>query len=256
MAELTFDRRRTTGARPDPEAVRRLYESRFADRYDTNADRWERLACRLAYNTFHQRLTTLPKRPLNVLDIGCGTGRNLERLAAAGVEVDRYIGIDNSERMLGVAMRRHPYSRARFVVGDAADALRSARSVGPPDLILLTWVLSHQADPAALLDASIAALAPDGRILVLALTETDRLLGRANAWRFRRFLHATPIPQSVLELASPSLHAPSCFGLVTVADVPWRPVAGENSSSGALFGTATSIERPQVKSPTAAVGHL
>jgi len=232
-----------------------LYESRFADRYDTNADRWERLACRSAYGIFRQRLATIPKHPINVLDIGCGTGRNLERLAAAGIEIDRYVGIDNSERMLREAMRRHPYSQAHFVVGDAMEALHSARSVGPPDLILLTWVLSHQVDPAALLDAAANALAPGGRIIVLALTRTDRLLGRANAWRFRRFLHATPIDRSVLHLASPSLCATSSFGLVTVADIPSRTVDRSTLTDGGamvevlgneLDQTATASRAPAI----------
>lgn len=219
MPDLTIDRERSLGTPPDPNAVRTLYASPFADRYDTSADRWERLTCRPALTSFQQLLSTLPKRPLDVLDIGCGTGRNLRRLVAASVEIDRYRGVDNSERMLEHAAHNHPYSRAEFVEGDAIDALRET---SPPDVILLTWVLSHQADPTALLDAATTALAPGGRILVLALTATDSLLGRAHAWRFRRFLHATPIHKSVLDRTSPSLLATSCSGLITVADIPRR----------------------------------
>jgi 2-polyprenyl-3-methyl-5-hydroxy-6-metoxy-1,4-benzoquinol methylase len=204
---------------PDPHRVHDLYASRFVDRYDLGAELWERLTCGDALAAFEHRLRSLPKRSLRVLDVGCGTGRNLHRLAAAGIDIDNYVGVDTSERMLQRAATNHPYSRARFVSGDAIDTLGSE---GKHDLIVITWVLSHHPDPAALIAAATNALAPEGRVLILALTASDTIMGRLHAWRLRRFLHSNPIDPVILRESSPSFLGVSCRGLITIAEIPRR----------------------------------
>lgn len=200
---------------PSSRTVQALYESRFADRYDARARVWERLTCEPALAALEQRLRSLPNKPLDVLDLGCGTGRSLSRLAAAGVDVGTYTAVDSSARMLERARRNHPYSRVRFVHGNATE---EARLTSGADLVLLTWVLSHQPDPADLLAAARHALSPDGRLLVLALTASPRLTGRAHGWRFRRTLHAHPIDPDVLTSQTPTFVHVSCAGLVTMAE--------------------------------------
>jgi 2-polyprenyl-3-methyl-5-hydroxy-6-metoxy-1,4-benzoquinol methylase len=204
---------------PDPHRVHDLYASRFVDRYDLGAQLWERLTCRDALASFEHRLRSLPKRPLRVLDVGCGTGRNLQRLAATGIDIENYVGVDTSERMLQRAAMNHPYSRARFVCGDAIETLGTE---GEHDLIVITWVLSHHPDPAALIAAATNALAPQGRVLILALTASDTIMGRLHAWRLRRFLHSNPIDPVILHESSPSFLGVSCRGLITIAEIRSR----------------------------------
>ncbi len=200
---------------PSATKVRTLYESRFVDRYDVGANVWERFACEPALAAFDRCLRSLPNRPLDVLDLGCGTGRNLRRLATAGIDVSTYTAVDSSVRMLERARRNHPYSRARFVHGDATEEARVASGA---DLVLLTWVLSHQPDPARLLAAARRALSPEGRLLVLALTKSSQLAGRAHGWRFRRTLHANPIDPRILNSHTPTFVHVSCSGLITMAE--------------------------------------
>ena len=51
-----------------------------------------------------------------MLELGCGTGRLLEALAARGIEV---VGIDSAPEMVALARRRlRPYSHAQIVLGD------------------------------------------------------------------------------------------------------------------------------------------
>ena len=219
MTLLDHQRRRRPVEPPAPRRVHDLYASKFVDRYDLGAQLWERLTCRHALAAFEHRLRSAPKRPLRVLDIGCGTGRHLQRLAEAGIDIDNYVGIDTSERMLQRAATNHPYSRARFVYGDAIATLRSE---GKQDLIVMTWVLSHHPDPAVLIAAATNALAPGGRVLILALTASDTIVGRAHAWRLRRFLHSNPIDPVILHEASPSFLGVSCRGLITIAEIPRR----------------------------------
>lgn len=220
--------------RPPHERVAELYESSFADRYDISAAVWERQFGRHALRAFHGRLRLLPKRPLKVLDLGCGTGRNLKHLAAAGIEVDDYTGVDRSTRMLERARSKHPYSRARFMSSDAIDA---AHSSGAYDLVLATWILSHQPNPGDLLDAARTALAPEGHLLVLALTATHEVKGRVHGWRFRRFLSADPIDPTLLHAASPSFLAVSAAGLISCVDIiggqrPPTADVGEREGNG------------------------
>ena len=219
MTLLDHQQRRRLIEPPDPRRVHDLYESRFVDRYDLGAQLWERLTCCEALAAFEHRLRSLPKRPLRVLDIGCGTGRNLQRLAASGIDINSYLGVDTSERMLQRAATNHPYSRARFVSGDAIDTLCSE---GKQDLIVMTWVLSHHPDPAALIAAGTNALAPEGRLLILALTASDTIVGQVHAWRLRRFLHSNPIDPVILHEASPGFLGVSCRGLITIAEIPRR----------------------------------
>jgi len=59
------------------------------------------------------------KYPPHVLDIGCGTGRVLDLGLAAP---DRYAGLDTSQAMLNLLVRKHPTVAAVYPV-DARDAL-------------------------------------------------------------------------------------------------------------------------------------
>ena len=97
-----------------------------------------------------------------VLDVGCGTGYLLERLAGRGF---CGVGIDLSPRSV-----EHAQERLRAIGAD--DRLRAevGSAYEPPegefDLITLTDVLEHLEDPRACLRALRARLAPDGLIVV------------------------------------------------------------------------------------------
>lgn len=208
--------RRRPALRPSHDSVTTLYDSVFVNRYDMSAALWEWVFCRKALHAFDGRLRRLPQRPLRVLDLGCGTGRNLHRLERAGVAVSHYTGVDRSARMLRRADRNHSQRRLDFVVGDAVDVALNSSGY---DLVLATWILSHQPEPELLLHAARSALAPEGRLLVLAITDTERIAGRVHSWRFRRRLHATPIEPELLAGTSPAQLVVGGSGLTSYADV-------------------------------------
>ena len=62
--------------------------------------------------------------PPHVLDIGCGTGRVLD---LGLVAPDRYAGVDSSQAMLNLLLRKHPKARPCIPV-DIREALRSGSS--------------------------------------------------------------------------------------------------------------------------------
>jgi 2-polyprenyl-6-hydroxyphenyl methylase / 3-demethylubiquinone-9 3-methyltransferase len=115
-----------------------------------------------------------------VLDVGCGTGFLLERLAERGY---RGIGVDLSPESVAHASRRleevGAADRMSAVVGSAYEPPE-----GPFDLICLTDVLEHLEDPRACLRALAARLAPGG--LVVVSTPNRRSLPGARRWLAER----------------------------------------------------------------------
>lgn len=111
-----------------------------------------------------------------VLDIGCGTGFLLERLAERGFSGT---GIDLSPESVEHARRRlteiGAADRLTAVVGSAYEPPE-----GPFDLIALTDVLEHLEDPRACLAALRAQLAPGG--LLVISTPNRRSLPGARRW--------------------------------------------------------------------------
>lgn len=98
-----------------------------------------------------------------VLDLGCGTGRNLPLLARAVGEEGRVVGLDMSSGALGRARQRtRNLSQVELVQTDALTA-----DLGAPDRVLATFSLSMMPDPEAVIARAAGALAQDGRFAVL-----------------------------------------------------------------------------------------
>ena len=102
-------------------------------------------------------------RPIRVLDLGCGTGSLVLRLAKA-LPAAELVGIDVSPTNIGAAQRRSDAElrgRLRFVVADYL-AFRDA----PFDVIVSDGVLHLIAAPTNTLIAKLAAdLKPDGLLV-------------------------------------------------------------------------------------------
>lgn len=109
-------------------------------------------------------------QPRRVLEVGCGTGHNLVRLAHALPAVE-LVGVDLAPAMLARAERRlAPYAaRCRLHAG----GLPLARTEPPFDLVLATYVLSMVGDGLdELLQQMCAQLAPGGRLAVVDFEST------------------------------------------------------------------------------------
>ena len=150
------------------------YYDRLAPRLVAVESRNWHLQSRMALNL--ETIDQYAKPGGRVLDIGCGTGFLLERLAERGFSG---VGIDLSPESVEHARRRLAEigadDRLTAVVGSAYEP-----PAGPYDLIALTDVLEHLEDPRACLAALRAQMAP-GALLVIS-TPNRRSLPGARRW--------------------------------------------------------------------------
>jgi 2-polyprenyl-3-methyl-5-hydroxy-6-metoxy-1,4-benzoquinol methylase len=118
-----------------------------------------------------------PAGSARVLDIGCGSGRILALLHAAGHTV---IGVEPDEAARSVAQQR-----GLTVLPGTAEALPAGLAGQSFDLIVLTHVLEHCLDPVQALRNATALLAPGGKLVVE--TPNNAAVGRKRAgptWRW------------------------------------------------------------------------
>jgi S-adenosylmethionine-diacylgycerolhomoserine-N-methlytransferase len=133
-----------------------------------------------------------------VLEIGCGTGRNLIKAARRYPEARCY-GVDISKEMLSTAetsiRRRRLDGRIRLFRGDATN-FDGASLIGQPtfERIFISYSLSMIPSWRATMERAVRSLAPGGRLLIVDF-------GRLEGWPswFQRTLlkwlalfHVTP----------------------------------------------------------------
>jgi S-adenosylmethionine-diacylgycerolhomoserine-N-methlytransferase len=139
-----------------------------------------------------------PDAGANVLEIGCGTGRNL--VLAAGLFPDaRWFGIDVSTEMLTSAItaiaRRGLTSRIRVAHGDAT-AFDPELLFGIPsfDHVMISYSLSMIPNWTSVLEAAISRLKPGGRLHIVDFGQQERLPGIARVLllRWLKLFDVTP----------------------------------------------------------------
>lgn len=109
-------------------------------------------------------LTDSLKQGSNVLDVGCGRGRAMLKLAAA-FPASRFQGIDLSEEAISHANAAATDAGLDNIRFTAAD-LSTLQSFGEFDLITAFDAVHDQKDPQGLLDSVARSLTPDGVFLM------------------------------------------------------------------------------------------
>lgn len=156
----------------------------------------------------------------NVIEIGCGTARNMA-VAAKAWPAARFCGIDISAEMLKSARRNLRGIEARLAIGDAADFDPEALfGRAKFDRVVFSYTLSMIPEWQAALDQGCRILAPGGSIHVVDFGRQERLprwFGKA----FRAYLaqfHVTPRP----DLFDVGDELAQRYGFAIEADMPFR----------------------------------
>jgi len=170
------------------QARRGSHAQRLTDFYAPQAERYDHFRARLLHGREDLiRALDIPAGA-RVVELGCGTGANLECLAGvqplprlAGVQL-----VDLCPALLEVARRRAaPHANVEVIEADAT----TWRPERPADRVYFSYALSMIPDWRAALDNALAMLAPGGLLGVVDfhLPENGHRLGNA-LWR-RWFAH-------------------------------------------------------------------
>jgi ubiquinone/menaquinone biosynthesis C-methylase UbiE len=136
----------------------------FAERADGYEEGWlGRLHHEIADRTADLALAQVPA-PHRVLDVGCGTGYLLRRLAARAPDAAELAGIDPAAEMVQAARRATADPRARFLAGTAEHL---PEPDGAFDLVVSTTSFDHWADQQAGLRECARVMAPGGRLVLV-----------------------------------------------------------------------------------------
>lgn len=176
-----------------PVGVRELYGvvARF---YDPVSFVWRNWLYPDLHRAFDRALATYLPQGGRVLDLGCGTGANLERLLALGLPFGSYTGVDLSEDMLTRA--REKFAQVTNVQFQQLDLLADPLPEGPFDLVVSTWVFSHLPEPERVVEKAWGRLRHGGQMVLLFLTETGTWLD-ALIKPIARIFSARPLPEDV-----------------------------------------------------------
>jgi SAM-dependent methyltransferase len=106
----------------------------------------------------------LPGSPRVALDLGCGPGFTTDMLARAS-RSHTVCGMDNSPAFLDMARKKYP--RYQFIQHDVTVTPFPVRA----DVAYVRFLLSHLADPAALVNRWLRELAPGGLLFIEELED-------------------------------------------------------------------------------------
>jgi len=140
----------------------------------------------------------------SVLDIGCGTGRNLAFIGNRWPAAQLY-GIDAAEPMLEVARARLRRDAVRASLAHGvAETLEPLTTFGCRgfDHVTISYCLSMVDEPVAVVRAATSALRPGGTLHIVDFSDMARLprwfAGAMRAWLARFHVHHRPEVEATL----------------------------------------------------------
>lgn len=132
-----------------------------------------------------------------VVEMGCGTGANLERLRDRVGPEGTVVGVDFSPGVLDRAadhVARNGWRNVHLVRGDATHP-----PVDEADAVLATFVVGMFADPAGVVERWCDLLGPGGRIALLNAARSRRPYGPLVNLPFRGFVRVSTPERRRLE---------------------------------------------------------
>lgn len=141
----------------------------WAATYDSNPNQTRDLAARVL------RQAGLNLNGREILEVGCGTGRNTEWLARSEAGASNIIGLDFSEEMLAQAKARVTDKRVRFVQHDIQKPWPTADASA--DVAIAMLILEHVEHLEPVFAEAARTLRSGGELFICELHPMRQLLG-------------------------------------------------------------------------------
>lgn len=181
---------------PRSEKVRNVYRW-CAKLYDLSRKIWNPLFASQAEKVFVRILRSYTKDNGAVLDVGVGTGLNIQRFIDNKIFFCSYEGIDLTPEMIAVAKQKfHGVKNLTFRAGD----INKIEIAGKYDTIVSTLVFSHLERQDEVVQKLLGALRPNGLFFLMFFTEkvatswVDRLAGHF----YRAIFQCEPVPKEIV----------------------------------------------------------
>jgi ubiquinone/menaquinone biosynthesis C-methylase UbiE len=214
--------------------VQKLYSRAGGRWWDPFRAVWELCTSRRAKVDLESLLRRYITPESRILDLGCGTGVNLDRLLRLGLPFGRYTGVDFSSSMLALARKR--FGEMPSVTFLELDATALEDNGERYDAIVATWLLDHLSEPVGFVNGIQRFLAPDGHLLLVFYSRPRWFLRLWLSPLGRSLVLADPVPEREVSTFSGVLFKKTySAGVVTLIDI--------GASSPAHDGVPTG--RPQ-----------
>ncbi|MBE0429024.1 MAG: class I SAM-dependent methyltransferase [Thermoleophilia bacterium] len=166
-----------------PVSLHSLYRT-VAPYFDRTAPIWRNWLFRDANAAFEKALIRYVQPGAAILDLGCGTGANLELLLRLELPFGSYAGVDSSEAMLNEARKKSDLPAVSWYNLDLeTDRLPEDDF----DLVISTWAFEHLKDVTEVVNKAWEGLKPGGRMLLLFETRSKSWQGSVADWAWGFF---------------------------------------------------------------------
>jgi len=198
--------------------VQKLYTRAGGRWWDPFRAVWELCTSRRAKADLESLLRRYITPDSRILDLGCGTGPNLDRLLRLRLPFKHYTGIDFSSSMLALARKR--FGDTPGVTLREGDATALEDDGERYDVIVATWLLDHLSEPASFVNSIQRFLAPDGHLLLMFYSRPRWFLRVWVSPLGRSLVLADPVSEGqVSRFTGVLLKKTYSGGIVTLVDV-------------------------------------
>lgn len=146
-------------------SVKNLYALGNARWYDPFKKLWNNLVSVKA----EKELTKFLKKNVNentrILELGCGTALNLEKIFSLNLKFKKYLGLDFSPDMLKIA--KNKFKKVPNVSFKQKNITKLNGINEKFDIIICTWVLSHLQNPSQMVNLAQNLLSKKGKFFVI-----------------------------------------------------------------------------------------
>jgi ubiquinone/menaquinone biosynthesis C-methylase UbiE len=183
---------------------------RWAETYDTDSNRTRELAGEVL------RQVDLPLAGRDIVEIGCGTGRNTEWLATQAASIT---ALDFSEEMLRRATTRIQDPKARFIQHDVRSRWPLADDAA--DVVIAMLILEHVEHLETVFAEANRVLRRGGELLICELHPMRQLMGGQAQFNNNQTGERELVP-AFLHNVFDYLNATSSSGFEIVSQTDWR----------------------------------
>ena len=159
--------------------VQNLYALGHAQWYDPFKKIWNRLVSIKAEKELATFLEKNVSNNASILELGCGTALNLEKIFALDLNFKKYLGLDFSTDMLEIAKNKFVnLPNVKFQQKD----ITSLNDIEEKfDIVICTWVLSHLQSPSQVVNQMQKLISPRGKAFLIFFSRQKWFI---NVWLY------------------------------------------------------------------------